>query len=101
MSLNVDIKKKRLLISVEGDMTIPVLPGIREAVLSSLSKAKNIEFDLSEVEDLDSAGFQLLFAVKNMAETSGMSMTITSASSAVKDCLKILRMSDHFGLSDD
>ena len=101
MTLNVDIKKKRLLISVAGDMTIPALPDIREAVLSRLSKAKRIEFDLSQVEDMDSAGFQLLFAVKKMAESSGMSMTVSAASSSVRDCMDIFRMGEHFGINND
>lgn len=101
MPLNVNVKKNRLLIAVSGDMTIPALGDIREAVQSKLSKAKRIEFDLSQVEDMDSAGVQFLFAVRKMAESKGMSMTISAASPSVRDCLGIFRMEEHFGINND
>ena len=101
MSLNVDINKSRLLISVSGDMTIPVLADIREAVMDNISKARRIDFDLSRVEDIDSAAFQLLLAVKKMAESSDISMTISAASSAVRDCMDTYRTGNHFGMNND
>ena len=101
MPLKVNMRKNKLRIAVAGDMTIPELGEIKEAVQSKFAKAKAIEFDLSQVEDLDSAGFQFLFAVKQMAESNGVDMTISAASSPVMDCLSTFRMQAHFGIDNE
>ena len=98
MSFRVDIKDGALLLKIAGDMTTHSLQGIKEAVAEGILKADRVELDLSGVEDMDSAGFQLMYAIKKHADSRQLELNLKACSSAVMTYMRSYNMLDQFGI---
>ena len=98
MSFEVEIKDGALLLKIAGDMTTHSLQGIKEAVADGILKADRLELDLSGVEDMDSAGFQLMYAIKKHAKSRQLEWNLKACSSAVMTYLRSYNMLEQFGM---
>lgn len=85
-------------LEIEGAMTFARAPELQRVMLAALqTQASPVEFDLSEVSELDSAGVQLLLLAKRTAAAADKELKLVGQSSAVRRTLELLRLDTHFG----
>jgi anti-anti-sigma factor len=82
---------------VDGEMTIYTATELKEQLLSYVTRPGQVELNLAQVSDLDSAGLQLLILAKREALRVGASMHMTGHSRAVLDALDLCDLAAFFG----
>jgi anti-sigma B factor antagonist len=84
---------------IDGELTIYRAAELRDALKTVIAGAPDgceLEVDLSDVTEMDSAGVQLLIAAQKTARASGRDVRITARSPAVEEVLETLRLGVHF-----
>jgi anti-sigma B factor antagonist len=84
---------------IDGELTIYRAAELCDALktaLAGLPDGHDLEVDLLEVTEMDSAGVQLLVAAKKTARASGRELRVTGRSPAVEEVLETLRLVGHF-----
>ena len=85
-------------LQIEGSMTFARAGELLDAVLDAVERQGSpVQFDLSEVVELDSAGVQLLLSAKSLAEARDKELNLIGQSPAVVQVLELLRLDSHFG----
>ncbi|MEW8628165.1 MAG: STAS domain-containing protein [Candidatus Thiodiazotropha sp.] len=82
---------------VEGEMTIYTAAAQKEELIAQLDRCTELELDLGEVSELDSAGVQILLMLKNETTSSGKSLRLVNHSEAVIEVFELLDLSPVFG----
>jgi anti-sigma B factor antagonist len=82
---------------VNGAMTIYEAAAAKTALLDALAKTREIEIDLSGVEEIDTAGVQLLILVKHVAVKAGKSLRLVQHSAATLEVLDRYNLTSYFG----
>ncbi len=82
---------------VEGEMTIYTANADREALLKALDGGAEMEWSLSGVTEIDTAGAQLLIAAKREAAGRGADLSFTEHSAPVVEVIEQLRLSGLLG----
>ncbi len=67
----------RLTLEVSGAFTVYEVAEHREAFLAALMRSSDISLELGGVEDCDTAGVQLLLAVRRTVEKAGGSFAVS------------------------
>ncbi|GEM_PF-2559719 len=76
-------------LSIEGDMTIPLVEELEEAILPVIGKCRQIEIDLSQVSEIDRAGLLLMVVLKLEAFTQNVGLYFTGHSEPVMEMLDL------------
>jgi anti-sigma B factor antagonist len=84
-------KKNMLTAQIVGEVNIYTTAQCRAELLELLAKTETLELTLSGVTQMDTAGFQLLLALKREFERTGKTLVLTGHSPAV------LRVFDLYG----
>jgi len=80
------------IISLSGKMTVVESRQLKADLLALLEGEGDILLDLSGVEDMDSAGFQVLALLSRQARASGgRSVSITEHSQATQEIIRLFR----------
>lgn len=82
---------------IEGELTIYRASELCVALQAALLQPGDLEIDLSEVSEMDSAGVQLLMAAKRAAQASQRQLRLTAHSPAVLEVFETLDLAAHFG----
>jgi len=82
---------------VEGSMNIYAAASQKPVLLAALQKRRQMEIDLSEVDEMDTAGLQLLLLLKRTAEQSGKSVSLVAHSPASLDVIDRYNLGAYFG----
>ncbi|OGS91858.1 MAG: anti-sigma B factor antagonist [Gallionellales bacterium GWA2_60_18] len=82
---------------VAGEMTIYHAAEMKGELLPCLERGTEVEIDLSEVSEMDTAGFQLLLLVKREAANAGKSLRLVAHSPATLEVLDLFNMAAYFG----
>ena|SRR3989338_2376755 len=82
---------------VAGDMTIYHAEQMKGELLHCLDHNAEVEIDLSEVSEIDTAGFQLLLLAKREAANAGKTLRLVAHSPATLEVLDIFNMASYFG----
>ena len=85
------------VVCIEGEMTIYRAAEIKETLITSIAESAVIEFDLSRVTALDSAGVQLLMLAERTAQTRHSELRLVAHSPAVLDVIELLNLGAYFG----
>ena len=80
-----------------NNLTIYEAPQTKEQLLNALAQCQVLELDLAQVQEIDSAGFQLLVLAKREASSLGKSLKLVSHSPAVREVLDFFNMVSYFG----
>ena len=84
-------------LAMEGDLTIYNATDIKENLLPYFTQDGDVEIDLSQVTDVDSAGIQLLLLAKREISQDGRELRLTGHSRAVLDVFELYNLAAHFG----
>lgn len=82
---------------LSGDLTIYSVRQARQEVLELLEKHPALELDLSEIEELDTAGIQLLHWLRRTAIARGAQLPFVHHSAAVVEGFDLLKVTTLFG----
>jgi anti-sigma B factor antagonist len=81
---------------ISGEITIYEATALQSSLLASLSECDTLELDLTDVSELDTAGFQQLYLLQREARRANKSLRISAHSAATRDVLDLLHMHAHF-----
>ncbi|MBC3863544.1 STAS domain-containing protein [Undibacterium jejuense] len=87
--------------SIEGELTIYTAAIEKQRLINFLDSEvgpdRELELNLSQVSEMDTAGLQVLILMKNEARRRGKVLHYVMHSKAVLDILEISNMTAHFG----
>lgn len=84
-------------LTLDSDLTIYNAIDIKRQLLDALQAIKTLELDLSQIGEMDSAGFQLLVMAKKEATRIGHTLRIVAHSPAVREVIEFYNMVAFFG----
>lgn len=88
---------KHRKIELNEDMTVYNAVEQKTRLLNELGGCEELDLDLSQVSEMDSAGFQILYLAKREALKMGKVLRMTAHSKAVTDLLDLYNMASYFG----
>ena len=92
MTISAKKKGERCKLSVKGDLTIYTAVACKQKLLEALSDSQIVEIDLSKVNEIDTAGVQVLLLAQREARQAGKNAAVTSPSAAVRAVLALYNL---------
>ncbi|WP_428240287.1 STAS domain-containing protein [Gynuella sp.] len=86
--------------AISGEMTIYTILELKEKIAAMLADAHNITLDLSAVNEIDSAGIQLLLVLHNNRLKHQYSLTLTHPHDCVTDAFATLGLQSYLSQSE-
>jgi anti-sigma B factor antagonist len=84
-------------IEIKGELSIFTAADVRQKLLDALDSGAEVDVDLSEITEMDSAGMQLMVAAKREAGHRNKPLRFTGHSPAVFELLELCNLSGHLG----
>jgi anti-sigma B factor antagonist len=84
-------------LDVTQDLTIYTAADSRQLLIDAIKAGDLLELDLSHVEEMDSAGIQLLIMAKRECERLGRDLRIVAHSPAVRQTIDFCNLATYFG----
>lgn len=84
-------------LSLSTDLTIYHALEQKQALLDALAIGGDLELDLSQVGEMDTAGLQLLILLKKEAQSAGKCVRIVAHSQAVSSLIDFCNVAAEFG----
>lgn len=84
-------------LSIDRDLTIYHAADLKKELLDALAAGDQLDLDLSRVEEMDTAGMQLLILAKQEATHQGKAMRIVQHSAGVREVIEFYNMAAFFG----
>jgi anti-sigma B factor antagonist len=84
-------------LAIDRDLTIYHAAELKNELLEALAAGDQLDLDLSRVEEMDTAGIQLLILTKQEATRQGKALRIVQHSPAVREVIDFYNMAAHFG----
>jgi anti-anti-sigma factor len=81
--------KEKVSIALEGDMTIYSVKELKNELSGYFTNIRNMEFDLSKIDTIDTSGFQLLATAMKELEERDKTFSIINPSDDVKRIFKL------------
>jgi len=88
----------RATLAISGEFTIFTAATLKQTLVDTIAQAPgDIDIDLSEVSEMDSAGLQLMVMTKREAAAIGKNVRFVRHSDAVLDLIDLCDLSGFFG----
>lgn len=84
-------------LSITEDLTIYHALEQKQALLDALAASSELELNLAQVAEMDTAGLQLLILLKKEAQRAGKRVRIVAHSQAVSSVIDFCNMAAEFG----
>jgi len=84
-------------ICLDGELTIYRAAELKPLLLQWPAGEGAVEIDLFGVDEIDTAGVQLLLLARREAQALGRALRLVGSSRAVDDALTLLNLHDQFG----
>ena len=84
----------RCLLKVDGDLNIYNAADLKANMLGFVEDFKEFEIDMSAVDEIDTAGIQLLLLFKNKAEQEERNVQLSGCNEQVFDLLNLYQLQD-------
>ncbi|HXA47103.1 MAG TPA: STAS domain-containing protein [Burkholderiaceae bacterium] len=84
-------------LQIKGEMSIYRALELKELIVASMVETEDLEVNLAEVTELDTAGIQVLMLAKRMAQEMQRNFRLTAHSPAVLEVFEILNLAAYFG----
>lgn len=98
--MTIDIKhqdESTTQLVIQNEMTIYTVLEQRDTLLPYLEENKELQLDLADVTEIDSAGMQLLIMLKQQAIRINNQFSLVHHSQAVVEVLELLNLASFFG----
>jgi anti-sigma B factor antagonist len=89
--------KKLNKTAIKKDMNIYNAAAQKGVLLKALDGCQELDIDLSQVGEMDTAGFQILLLTKREALKAGKVVRLTGHSKAVTELIDLYNMAAYFG----
>lgn len=89
--------KRQNKTAIIEDMTIYNAAAQKQMLLDALAGCDELDIDLSQVSEMDTAGFQILLLTKRTAVKANKTMRLSAHSKAVTELLDLYNMASYFG----
>jgi len=83
--------------AISEDMTTYNAAAQKQMLLEALAECEELDLDLSQVGEIDTAGFQILLLTKREAIKANKIVRLTAHSKAVTELLDLYNMASYFG----
>jgi len=93
----IQIEREGRILKVSGELTIYHAAEAKARFREELAQGSALDLDLSGVEELDTAGAQLLLWLKREGRSAGQAVPFTHHSPAVLEVLDQLNLAGAFG----
>ena len=98
MEAKVTKNDETVSLSLSGDLTIYEAEAIKKGILDAVyQEGKNLEINLSEIDEIDACGIQVLMLAKRECEKLDKKMELVSHSSAVLEIIDVFHLAEYFG----
>ncbi len=97
MMIRFETDKGLRRLRIEGDMNIYSASELKRQLLDHLGAVSNLEINLSQVGEMDTAGFQVLYLARREAARNGKMLRLASHSPAVLEVMDLYNMAAYFG----
>jgi anti-anti-sigma factor len=97
MNVNVANEDGYCRIGIAGEMTIYTAAQLKESLLSAMADCAELEMNLGQVSEIDTAGLQLLALAKREAADKNKPLHFVAHSQAVLDMLDLCNLEGAFG----
>jgi anti-sigma B factor antagonist len=87
MSNEIIETKRKKSIKLEGKLSIYDVGATRERLIAALKDADFLEIDMTEIQECDTSGLQIICSARKTAEHRGGHMIITGMSKVVEDII--------------
>jgi len=77
---------------IEGEMTIFTADELKKRLFENFEACSGIELDLSQVSEMDTAGFQLLFLIKRESGNLNKQFNVAAQSPVTLSVLKLFNI---------
>jgi anti-anti-sigma factor len=94
--IRIEEQKRKCKAYIEGEMTIYTAMELKEKLLPIIQDSRELEINLSKVNEIDSAGVQLLMLAKKNRCISNYALNLTDHSSAVLDVFELMNLVAYF-----
>lgn len=84
-------------LALEDDLTIYNAVDMKRRLLDAVRQPRALDLDLSQVGEMDTAGFQILVLAKRESQRLGHDLHIVAHSPAVREVLQFYNMLAYFG----
>lgn len=88
------VKDNSVHVRISGSMTAPNAAALKEGMRNTLQSGHDLYLDLREVDEMDTAGFQLLVMLRTEALEKNIEFRITEHSAASNATIQIFRAED-------
>jgi anti-anti-sigma factor len=82
---------------IEGELTIYTAASVKQQMDGLLDQSPQLEIDLSQVSEMDTAGLQLLILAKKESASRGGELRLVGHSVPVLEVLDMCHMANYFG----
>ncbi len=82
---------------IQGGLTVYEAPALYQELLDSVRRCSRVEVDLSAVDDVDTAGLQVLMICKREARRLSHELLMLAHSNAVVQTFEFLNLAAFFG----
>lgn len=97
MNINVTNENGVCRIGIEGEMTIYNATRLKDGLLMAMAEPGQLEVNLGQVSEIDTAGLQLLALAKREAMDNNQTLHFVAHSQAVLDMLDLCNLGSVFG----
>jgi len=81
-------------------MTVYTAGQYRDILLKKLARSQRMEVDLSDVDEIDTAGLQLLVSLKHQYAAVDNGLCLNNPADVVRDALELAQLTDDFELHE-
>ncbi len=83
-------------VRLDGEMTIYTAAEQKTALFDELEHCDTLTLDLAAVDEIDSAGIQILLALKRQADQTECELQLLSPSPSVREVMDLLELDTYF-----
>lgn len=97
MPIQIKRKGEFVRVHIEGGLNIYCANEAKEQLLQALAKGQDVEVDLSDLEELDTAGVQLMLMFKQEAQRCNKGCAFINHGPAVREVIDLLNLASALG----
>ncbi|MBN1931969.1 MAG: STAS domain-containing protein [Desulfobacterales bacterium] len=90
MGFTLEEKNEQALLKIEGALTIYEVASLRHELLMCFENYNDLVLDLSNTNDLDTAGIQLICSAQKTAKQTGKTLKITNVSKCFYEAASLI-----------